>query len=37
MISIGAIMALLWLTVMPEAPSLVARAPAPPAMISYCT
>jgi len=37
MISTGAILALLWLTVTPETPSLLARAPAPPAMISYCT
>src|SRR5579862_7998928 len=37
MISIGAILALLWLTVVTDAPSLLARAPPPPAMISYCT
>jgi len=37
MISIGAMRALLWLTVMALAPSLAARAPPPPATISYCT
>src|SRR5262249_32644958 len=37
MISTGAILALLCLTVMPGAPSLPARARAPPAVISCCT
>ena len=37
MISIGAILALDWFTLVPETPSLPLRPPEPPPKISYCT